>query len=226
LWHSKIYHIENWKLIHQFNSNDLVNEFGKWYDDILKDLWFVMWDLFYANCLILVEWPVDILYIQYWLEKYMSDDAKQNFIKWQHYDFVEYWWSLAAHLTMKFNPNTDDFDELSTDSLVNIFSYHRNILLITDNDHNTNAFERTKRRLETEISRIQNWSSFYRQSNINTIEDYLTDETTISSDSSNKVAAALVNLKNRRKNSIWLNKFKPEVNELMSKVYNFILSNN
>jgi predicted ATP-dependent endonuclease of OLD family len=219
----QIFHLENGTITQTFNSAKLIEQSGKQYDFVLKDLGFDLTDLFYVKKLIYVEGPVDILFINYWLNLFIKENNLEEFKKGVHYDFVEYGGSLAAHLTMEFSNGIKDSEVLETTELVNLFSLNRQIFFITDNDTNKNAFEKSKNRIKELIKEIENGSVFYRDENIVTIEDYLTVESSFSDNKSNKVNRALVNIKNWQQKIIKLEDFKPELDQLLRRLYEFIL---
>ena len=223
---NKIFHIKENSQIEPINSYSLKVNNGREFDDILNDLGFEMKDLFYSNKLIYVEGPVDVLYINYWLQKYIQEENIESIFKGLDFDFVEYGGSLAAHLTMEFNQGGNSSEILETTELVNIFSLNRQILFITDNDTNGDAFEKSKNRIKEIIEKNNNGSVFYRETSIVTIEEFLTEESSKSKNKNSKVEAAVTNLKYWKENNFGLNKFKPEVKTLVELMYNFIKNKN
>jgi predicted ATP-dependent endonuclease of OLD family len=216
----KIYHIKgsqnikgdikiNSVSLQDIKSNNFVN-----FDSIIKDLGFEMTDLYYANKLIYVEGPTDILYIQYWLNKYVEESSLIPIIKGFDYEFVEYGGSLAAHLS--FNGATPDT------KLVDVLKINRNIFFITDNDSGKSSFRPSKDRIKKEISEIKS-CKYYEEPNqdIKTIEDYLTDESKFSK-VKDKTIKAMQNVKYWEEKNLNLKSFRPEVQDLCKTIYNFI----
>ena len=219
---NKVFHIKEKSIIYPIDYNSIKINNWRIFDDILNDLGFEMKDLYLSNKLIYVEGPVDILYINYWLNKYIEEQCHNFFFKGLDYDFVEYGGSLAAHLTINFNQDEIQEKILEQNKLVNIFSINRQIFFITDNDTNGNAFEKTKNRIKELITNINNGSIFYREQSITTIEDYLTVSSSLSTNKNNKIKAAITNLKYWQKNSIGLSDFKPELLTLVKELYKFL----
>ncbi len=232
-----IYHLENktrFPPIYDISEVDLKEQFQKSiqdvkaFDEVLRELGFEMKDLFYPNCLIFVEGPTDIMYLRFWLEKYMEKmNCNNSLIQGLDYDFVEFGGALASHLSLKFNESINgDDDDINVNQLVNIFSLNRRVFVMVDNDKN-NAFEKTKIRLESEISNINNGSIFYRNPNYVTIEDIIPENLKHSKDE-NKVKKCLINIKKWREKNVIINDFSIDDNNyafnLAEKVYNFILN--
>jgi hypothetical protein len=223
----KIFHLEDGSLKKSFDKKKLIEQSGLPFDNVLSDLGFEMKDIYYPNCLIYVEGPVEVLFISYWLEKYFKSNGltKNHFVKGIDYDFVEFGGSLAAHLSLRFNSQTENAAVLDKTELVNIFSLNRKVFVMVDNDTNQNAFETTKQRLKEEIDKIDS-CEFYRNKNYRTIECLLTNESSISKNKNNKLEAAIVNLKHWRKNNFGLDKFNPETVILCESLFNFIEKSN
>lgn len=224
----KIFHLEDGSLKKSFDKKKLIEQSGLPFDNVLSDLGFEMKDIYYPNCLIYVEGPVEVLFISYWLEKYFESKklTKNHFVKGVDYDFVEFGGSLAAHLSLKFNTQKQNQDVLDTTELVNIFSLNRRVFVMVDNDTNKKAFEKTKQRLKREIHEKNNGSIFYRNSKYSTIESLLTKSTKKSKRKKDKLGAAIVNLKFWRKNNIELEKFNPETIRLCESLFDFIEKSN
>lgn len=142
------------------------------------------------------------------------------FMKGLDYDFVEFGGALAAHLTFKFNNETNK--SLEINNLVNVFSLNRKVFFIV-NDDNGKAFEPTKKRIET-INKIENGSVFYRDSSYTTIEDLLPDDAIRNPKA--KVNAAFKNLEHLKENSYTFDKFKEGTKKLIEKLCTFIINNN
>ncbi len=223
----KIFHLENGKLKNSFDKQQLIEQSGLPFDNVLSDLGFEMKDIYYPNCLIYVEGPVEVLFLSYWLEKYFESKGFKNnhFVKGIDYDFVEFGGSLAAHLSLRFNSQTENAAVLDKTELVNIFSLNRKVFVMVDNDTNQNAFETTKQRLKEEIDKIDG-CEFYRNKNYRTIECLLTNESSISKNKNNKLEAAIVNLKHWRKNNFGLDKFNSETVRFCESLFNFIEKSN
>lgn len=223
----KIYHLDNCKLKNRLDKTELTQSKGLSFDQVIGDLGFEMKDIYYPNCLIYVEGPVEVLYITYWLEKYFESKGKfkNHFVKGIDYDFVEFGGALAAHLSLKFNSQTENNDVLDKTELVNIFSLNRKVFVMVDNDTNQNSFEKTKQRLKEVLDKIDS-CKFYRNENYRTIECLLTQESNISKNKNNKLEAAIVNLKNWRENNFGLDKFNPETIKLCDAVFKFIGGHN
>jgi hypothetical protein len=151
--------------------------------------------------------------------------VKNHFVKGIDYDFVEFGGSLAAHLSLKFNNQTENEDVLNKTELVNIFSLNRKVFVIVDHDTNQNSFEKTKQRLKNAINEIVS-CKFYRNEKYRTIECLLTKESSFSKNKKNKLEAAIVNIKNWRLNNFGLDKFHPETIKLCNEVFNFIEKSN
>lgn len=220
----KIFHIEKGELNHSFDRTELIKRSGIPFDDVLADLGFKMQDLYYPEALICVEGPVDALYLQFWLEKFIEEMklSKDTFIKGVHYDFFEFGGALAAHLTLSSNVDIDLHEGLDKENIVNLFSLNRKVFLMVDNDAN-NAFEKTKRRLQNLIDKEKHRGCvFFRSDKYITIECLLTESTKHSENKSSKVSAAVANLKYWRKNSKSLSDFNPEVYTLMHALYGFL----
>lgn len=224
----KIFHLENGILKNSFDKQKLIEQSGLPFDNVLTDLGFEMKDIYYPNCLIYVEGPVEVLFLSYWLEKYFESKGLTNnhFVKGIDYDFVEFGGSLAAHLSLKFNSHTENETVLDKTELVNIFSLNRKVFVMVDNDTDKKAFEKTKQRLKKEIQEKNNGSVFYRNSKYSTIESLLTKSTKRSKRKKDKLEAALVNLKFWRKNNIDLDKFNPETVRLCESIFDFIEKSN
>lgn len=223
----KIFHLEGGSLKKSFDKKKLIEQSGLPFDNVLSDLGFEMKDIYYPNCLIYVEGPVEVLFLSYWLEKYFESNGltKNHFVKGIDYDFVEFGGSLAAHLSLRFNSQTENAAVLDKTELVNIFSLNRKVFVMVDNDTNQNAFETTKQRLKEEIDKIDG-CEFYRNKNYRTIECLLTNESNISKNKNNKLEAAIVNLKHWRKNNFGLDKFNSETVRLCESLFNFIEKSN
>lgn len=223
----KIFHLEDGCLKKSFDKKKLIEHSGLPFDNVLSDLGFEMKDIYYPNCLIYVEGPVEVLFLSYWLEKYFESKGFKNnhFVKGIDYDFVEFGGSLAAHLSLRFNSQTENAAVLDKTELVNIFSLNRKVFVMVDNDTNQNAFETTKQRLKEEIDKIDS-CEFYRNKNYRTIECLLTNESSISKNKNNKLEAAIVNLKHWRKNNFGLDKFNSETVRLCESLFNFIEKSN
>lgn len=223
----KIFHLEDGSLKKSFDKKKLIEQSGLPFDNVLSDLGFEMKDIYYPNCLIYVEGPVEVLFLSYWLEKYLESNGltKNHFVKGIDYDFVEFGGSLAAHLSLRFNSQTENAAVLDKTELVNIFSLNRKVFVMVDNDTNQNAFETTKQRLKEEIDKIDS-CEFYRNKNYRTIECLLTNESSISKNKNNKLEAAIVNLKHWRKNNFGLDKFNSETVRLCESLFNFIEKSN
>ena len=217
----KIFHLESGALKHSFDRTELIKKSGIPFDDVLNGLGFKMQDLYYPETLICVEGPVDALYLQYWLEKYLEEKelSKNMFIKGVHYDFFEFGGALAAHLTFHSNVDVDSDEVLLPQNIVNVLSLNRKVFLMVDNDSG-NAFETTKKRLKTLIDQ-RHGCIYFRSDKYRTIECLLSESTAISKDS-NKVRAAVVNLNAWRKNHTPLSAFNPEVYPLMDSVFKFL----
>jgi AAA15 family ATPase/GTPase len=224
----KIFHLEDGGLKKSFDRQKLIEQSGLPFDNVLSDLGFEMKDIYYPNCLIYVEGPVEVLFISYWLEKYFESKklTKNHFVKGIDYDFVEFGGSLAAHLSLKFNSQSENEDVLDSTELVNIFSLNRKVFVMVDNDTGEKAFEKTKQRLKKEIQEKNNGSIFYRNSKYSTIESLLTKSTKRSKRKKDKLGAALVNLKYWRKNNIGLDKFNSETLILCESLFDFIGNSN
>ncbi len=223
----KIFHLVEGALKKSFDRQQLIDQNGLPFDNVLSDLGFEMKDIYYPNCLIYVEGPVEVLFITYWLEKYYESKSlkKNHFVKGIDYDFVEFGGSLAAHLSLKFNSQTENEDVLDKTELVNIFSLNRKVFVMVDNDTGENAFETTKQRLKEEIGKIDS-CKFYRNKNYRTIECLLTNESSISKNKNDKLKAAIVNLKHWRKNNFGLDKFNSETLKLCKSIFDFIEESN
>lgn len=225
----KIFHLEDDRqIIKAFDKKKLTEQSGLPFDNVLRDLGFEMKDIYYPNCLIYVEGPVDVLFVSYWLELIFIENgfSKNHFIKGVDYDFVEFGGSLAAHLSLKFNSQTKNDYVLETTELVNIFSLNRKVFVMVDNDTNKKAFQKTKERLKNKIDELNNGSIFYRNSKYSTIESLLTKSTKRSKRKKDKVGAAIVNLKFWRKNKLGFDKFNPEVKILSKQIFDFITNSN
>lgn len=224
----KIFHLENGMLKNSFDKQKLIEQSGLPFDNVLSDLGFEMKDIYYPNCLIYVEGPVEVLFLSYWLEKYFESKGLTNnhFVKGIDYDFVEFGGSLAAHLSLKFNSHKENETVLDKTELVNIFSLNRKVFVMVDNDTDKKAFEKTKQRLKKEIQEKNNGSVFYRNSKYSTIESLLTKSTKRSKRKKDKLGAALVNLNFWRKNNIGLDKFNPETVRLCESIFDFIEKSN
>lgn len=220
----KIFHLENGILKDSFDKKKLTEQSGLPFDNVLRDLGFEMKDIYYPNCLIYVEGPVDVLFVSYWLELFFIENGFTNnhFIKGVDYDFVEFGGSLAAHLSLKFNSQTKNDYVLETTELVNIFSLNRKVFVMVDNDTNKKAFQKTKERLKDKIDELNNGSVFYRNSKYSTIENLLTKSTKRSKRKEDKLGAAIVNLKFWRKNKLGFDKFNPEAKILSKQIFDFI----
>lgn len=220
----KIFHLENGALKHSFDRTELIKKSGMPFDDVLNGLGFKMQDLYYPETLICVEGPVDALYLQFWLEKFLEEMklSKDTFIKGVHYDFFEFGGALAAHLTLSSNVDVELDEVLDKENIVNLFSLNRKVFLMVDNDAK-NAFEKTKRRLQDLIDKEKHRGCvFFRSDKYTTIECLLTESTKHSENNSSKVTAAVANLKYWRKNSKSLSDFNPEVYTLMHALYGFL----
>lgn len=217
----KIFHIENGALNQSFDRSELIKRSGMPFDDVLADLGFKMQDVYYPETLICVEGPVDALYVQYWLEKYLEQNElpKDMFVKGVHYDFFEFGGALAAHLTFHSNVDVDSDEVLLPKNIVNVLSLNRKVFLMVDND-SENAFEATKKRLKKLIEQRPG-CMYFRSEKYRTIECLLSKSTAISKDS-NKVRAAVVNLNAWRKSHTPLSAFNPEVYPLMDSVFKFL----
>jgi predicted ATP-dependent endonuclease of OLD family len=224
----KIFHLENGSLKKSFDKHKLIAQSGLPFDNVLRDLGFEMKDIYYPNCLIYVEGPVDVLFVSYWLELFFIENGFTNnhFIKGVDYDFVEFGGSLAAHLSFKFNSQTKNDYVLETTELVNIFSLNRKVFVMVDNDTNKKAFQKTKERLKNKIDELNNGSIFYRNSKYSTIESLLTKSTKRSKRKEDKLGAAIVNLKFWRKNKLGFDKFNPEAKILSKQIFDFITNSN
>ena len=218
----KIFHIEKGALRNSFDRSDLIQNSGVPFDDVLVDLGFKMQDLYYPESLICVEGPVDALYLDYWLEKYLEEKSlpKDTFIKGIHYDFYEFGGALASHLTAQFNLGNDFDDILPPQRIVNLFSLNRKIFLMVDNDSG-DAFEKSKNRLKELIDKHPS-CVFYRSDKYRTIECLLTESTKYSKNNGSKVCAAVTNLRYWRNNSKGLDDFNPEIYPLMDTVFKFL----
>jgi predicted ATP-dependent endonuclease of OLD family len=229
-----IYHIENGqtKNINMLNKEKIRNEGVLSFDRAIASLGFEMRDIYYPNCLIYVEGPVDKIYIEYWLQKYIETTAETKELKRNFdYEFVEYGGSLASHLVFDSSfKNPKSTDENFRHSLFNVFSLNRKIFFITDNDKTKDkkgnpkrAFDQTKNRIEKVFKDLDN-CVFYKESNlkIDTIEKYLTEDVK-ESKAKNKLNAALLNIKYWHKNKIGLEAFAPEAKNMVEKIYNFII---
>lgn len=223
----KIYDISEIGIKEQHQN---IIEDTKGFDEVLSDLGFEMKDLFYPNCLIFVEGPTDIMYIRYWLDRYIehlkiNDKNIAKPIKGLDYDFVEFGGALAAHLTFKHNDSSNDVDDLDfkTEELVNVFSLNRKVFFIVDDD-DKKAFEKTKKRIESEIKNNKNGSEFYRNNKYKTIEDMIPKS--LNCNNKNKVDRCLKNLKNWSVNNINIHQFEIDgenhVKKLVKKIYDFI----
>jgi hypothetical protein len=220
----KIFHIEEGALKCSFDRTELIKKSGVPFDEVLADLGFKMQDLYYPETLICVEGPVDALYLQFWLEKFLEEMklSKDTFIKGVHYDFFEFGGALAAHPTLSSNVDIDLEEVMDKESIVNLFSLNRKVFLMVDNDAN-NAFEKTKTRLQDLIDKEKHRGCiFFRNEKYTTIECLLTESTKHSENKSSKVSAAVANLKYWRKNSKSLSDFNPEVYTLMHALYGFL----
>ena len=218
----KIFHLEDGAVKSSFDRKELIKKAGLPFDDVLADLGFKMQDLYYPETLICVEGPVDALYLNYWLEKYLEEKGlpKDRFIKGVHYDFYEFGGALAAHLTAKFNGGDEFDDHLSPQGIVNLFSLNRKIFLMVDNDSG-DAFEKSKDRLKKLIDQHPG-SIFFRSNKYKTIECLLTESTGYSENKSSKVSAAVTNLRKWRQDSKGLSEFNPEVYPLMDAIFKFL----
>jgi predicted ATPase len=219
----KIFHLKNGVLKHSFDHQEMIKISGLPFDNVLSDLGFQMQDLYYPATLICVEGPVDALYLQYWLEKFLEEKGEpiDTFVKGIHYDFFEFGGALAAHLTLRSNIDIDPEELMIPQNIVNVFSLNRRVFFMVDNDAN-DAFERTKKRLQ-KLFEKHHGCIFFRSNKYRTIECLLSTSTEISKDKNNKVSAAVVNLKAWRRQSTSLKEFNPEVYPLMEALYDFLL---
>lgn len=231
----KIFHLENGKLKNSFDKQQLIEQSGLPFDNILSDLGFEMKDIYYPNCLIYVEGPTDIIYIHYWLKLYFIENLSINEKKHKDYqkgidfDFVEYGGTLASHLTAtKHNPD-DQFDTNLTTSLQNMFSSNRNVLFITDDDDGKSNFENAKNRIEKILQENKKKgfnNDFIKCSSVKTIEEFIVEDLDIATKSKSKLDRSIdnVNSWNNRKD-LMLKDFHPKLEqELICKVYDFIKS--
>lgn len=226
LENQNVYHIKNGQVKNMLNKKKVKNDGVLTFDRAIADLGFEMRDIYYPNCLIYVEGPVDKIYIEYWLKKYIEVENKEDLKRNFDYEFVEYGGSLASHLA--FDPAFKEVETSDDDfkhKLFNVFSLNRRVFFITDNDANTkNAFHKTKKRIEIVLKELEN-CEFYKESNpkIDTIEKYLKKKVEYSNDKNNKLNVAVINVKNWHKNKIGFEGFKPEAKTLAEKIYNFII---
>ena len=226
LENQNVYHIKNGQVKNMLNKEEVKNDGVLTFDRAIADLGFEMRDIYYPNCLIYVEGPVDKIYVEYWLKKYIEVEKKQELKRNFDYEFVEYGGSLASHLA--FDPTFEEVETSDDDfkhKLFNVFSLNRRVFFITDNDANTkNAFHPTKKRIEEVLEDLPN-CHFYKEENneICTIEDYLKKDFCKSQDKNNKLNAAVVNVKNWHENEIGFEGFKIEAKTLAEKIYNFII---
>lgn len=219
----KIFQLENGGLKKSFDRQHMIQNSVFSFDNVLADLGFSMQDIFYPESLICVEGPVDVLYLQYWLEKYLEEKGipKNRFIKGIHYDFFEFGGALAAHLTFESNFNKLTNNDLIPKNLVNILSLNRKVFLMVDDDSN-DAFEKSKERLRKSMETKKN-CVFFRNKKYRTIECLLTDKAKKSEDQKNKLNAALVNIKSWRAQEFLLKDFfHPELETLMKSLYQFL----
>jgi predicted ATP-dependent endonuclease of OLD family len=220
-----VYHIEEGQTKNMLNKEKIKKGGVLSFDRAIADLGFEMRDIYYPNCLIYVEGPVDKIYIEYWLQKYIEIENKEGLKRNFDYEFVEYGGSLASHLV--FDPsfkNPKSTDENFRHSLFNVFSLNRKVFFITDNDANKKrAFHSTKKRIEKVLTKLED-CSFYKESNpnIDTIEKYLRKNAKKSTAQS-KVDVAIVNRKHWDKKQIGFEDFEPEAKKLAQKIYEFII---
>lgn len=219
----KIFHIENGALKLSFDRQEMIDSAGAPFEHVLADLGFRMQDIYYPETLICVEGPVDALYLQYWLEKFLDEKGlpSDTYIKGIQYDFFEFGGALAAHLALRSNVDADPSEVLIPQNIVNVFSLGKKVFMMVDNDSG-DAFEKTKVRL-SEAFKNHHGCIFYRNEKYRTIECLLTPSTKFSKNESSKVSAAVVNLKEWRKQSVPLNAFNPEVYPLMEALHDFLL---
>lgn len=222
----KIFHLENGKLKNSFDKQQLIEQSGLPFDNILSDLGFEMKDIYYPNCLIYVEGPTDIIYIHYWLKLYIKENDLNDYQKGIDFDFVEYGGTLASHLTAnKHNPD-NQFDTNLTTSLQNMFSSNRNVLFITDDDGGKSNFEPAKNRIEEILKENKKKgfnNDFIKSASVKTIEEFI-GEKIVADKSKPKLKASVNNVLCWKDNQdLKLSDFHPKLEqELICKVYDFI----
>jgi energy-coupling factor transporter ATP-binding protein EcfA2 len=222
----KIFLLENGKLKNSFDKQQLIEQSGLPFDNVLSDLGFEMKDIYYPNCLIYVEGPTDIIYIHYWLKLYIKENDLTDFQKGIDFDFVEYGGTLASHLTVTIQNPDDQFDTNLTTSLQNMFSSNRNVLFITDDDDGKSKFEDAKNRIEEILAENKKKgfnNEFIKCSSVKTIEDFIGDN--INADKSKpKLKASINNVLCWKDNQdLKLSDFHLKLEqELICKVYDFI----
>ncbi|GAB4147104.1 MAG: hypothetical protein OHK0017_08420 [Patescibacteria group bacterium] len=172
---NKIYHIENGKNITLSNSG-ISNSDIKIYD-LFNSLGIKGSDLLFANCIIWVEGPSDIVYIQKWLEMYQEENSElKKLIKGIDYEFSLYGGALLSY----FYANSNESNDREKD-LISLLKINPRSFVVLDSDIDVDdgidksGWESVKQRVMQELDSIEN-GRYWFDEKVKTIEFYMKDE--------------------------------------------------
>lgn len=146
-----------------------IRKIEKKYASILSALGTQGSDLLQTNGIIWVEGPSDIIYIQKWLEMYVSENGQPLFSKGTDYEFSMYGGALLDYLHCN-----EIRGGIEKNELVNILKINANNFLITDSDIE-NGSKKDKSNFiksKTKIKNLLGDNNFWLDKDVKTIENY------------------------------------------------------
>lgn len=166
----KVYHFDAKGVIQ--NPEGISSLEIKSFNNMLDTLGAKPSDMLFANGIIWVEGPADIIYIQKWLEMYCSENSLNLFEKGKNYEFAMYGGALLTYL---FGDS-----ETKKEDLQNIFKINTRAFVICDSDKkdefSTDISTYSKAKME--IKEIVGDSNFWCDKLVKTVEEYLLESNT------------------------------------------------
>jgi predicted ATPase len=101
------------------------------YFNVLQSLGYRASDLLQANCIIWVEGPSDRIYLNYWIQQHVANQAGRRLFEGVHYSIMYYGGSLIAHLS---GEDTTLDSIVPLDDFVGLRAINRNLAIVIDSD--------------------------------------------------------------------------------------------
>ena len=210
----KVYHIENGQCLNPKGISQL--EIGS-FNNVLDDIGAKPSDLLFANGVIWVEGPTDIIYIEKWIEMYQLE--KFHEIKYKsslNYQYQIYGGAILKHYTNKTEMGKE---------LTNMLSINTKRFVVFDSDikngKDISTFEKYKDIIKKEIS---NQNLYWYDEEIPTIESYIPDTLRVKSFKKDKYKHAIRNIIKWEAEKTQLLNFKQSLSIYIEKLYKVIES--
>lgn len=189
-------------------------------------------DILQCNGVVWVEGPSDVIYVKKWLEMYALENGSTPFIQSFHYEFQMYGGAILDSLFISLDGILED-EYLK--KLVSMFSFSRNAYVIIDSDakkyndivYDDSNFSKAKVFISEQLECLRedgyNVGTWYDplNTNENTIEEYLDDESRKISPSLTKKIAAIKRTEkwgSEKRLSDFPDKLKPEIAGLFNMI--------